>query len=125
MIRSSHSCNSLFCFICKKMFNIISQYTSGQFKWLCNCVSPYCIQVQYNRHYFSEQKKESFIIIAVVNNSGYLKVWAHNAEKLNCKMHHNIWEIPDKKRSRAEVKLQSPTNQLRNQDQDPDDHITV
>jgi len=52
-------------------------------------------------------------------------VWVHNAEKLNCKMHHNVWEIPDKKRSSAEVKLQSPTNQLRNQDQIPDDYITV
>jgi hypothetical protein len=97
MIRSSHSRNSLFCFICKKMFNITSQHTSGQFKWLCNCVSPYRIQVQYGSHYFREQKKESFIITTVVINSGYLKMWAHNAEKLNCKMHNNVWEIPDKK----------------------------
>jgi len=88
-------------------------------------VCHHTVQVQYDRHYFSEQNKESFIIITVVSNSGYLKMWAHNAEKLNCKMHHNIWEIPHKKRSKAEVKLQLPTNQLRNQDQAHDDHIIV
>jgi len=40
-------------------------------------------------------------------------------------MHNNVWEIPDKKRSRAQVKLQSPTSQLRNQDQARNDHITL
>jgi len=56
------------------MFNITSQHTSGQSKWYATVCHHTIYKYSTTDIILVNRKKESFIIITVVINSGYLKM---------------------------------------------------